>query len=71
MIPPRMHPTPRAQRIFEEIVSLTVDDVIWLNRELRRLLNDEDEGDAGVREPRRPLPESPGDELALEEHRDS
>jgi hypothetical protein len=41
--------------MFEEIESLTVRDVVWLDRELRRLLGRDDEPDAAVREPRRPI----------------
>lgn len=50
----RSVPTPRARRIFEEIGTLTVRDVLWMRDELLRLLGEPPEG-AGVREPRRPL----------------
>lgn len=54
----RVIPTPKAQRILDEVTSLTVLDAVWLARELSRLLERPDDGlaAAGVREPRPPRP---------------
>ncbi len=64
---PRRVPSPRARRLLDDLLTLTVEDVLWVRDELRRRLegDDEDEGGSGVREPRRSPPESPGDAIAL------
>lgn len=54
------------ERLFYEIQQLPIHDLLRL-RDLMRDLLDEGEGGAGVREPRAPAPESPGDQVALEE----
>jgi hypothetical protein len=51
--------TPNVEFVFETIKLLTVEE----RAELYRLLRGEDEGGIGVREPRRPAPESPGDAI--------
>jgi hypothetical protein len=57
-IPKRSAPTPRAQRIWEEIESLTLYDLLYLRDQMVRALGpgSDEEGSGGVREPRRPLP---------------
>ena len=59
---PRSTPTPRAQRIWEEIEMLTLYDLLYLRDQFRHLLGGEDKPDAeaGVREPRRPNPDAGG-----------
>lgn len=47
------------QRVYDLIKALTADQT----RVLLQMLSDDD-GLSGVREPRRPLPESPGDAIA-------
>lgn len=47
--------------IAEAIGRLTVEEF----RELKRLLDEQGEGGIGVREPREPSPESPGDSVAI------
>jgi len=65
----RRTPTPRAERILRDIESLTVKDVVWLNRELAKLLGEEPP-DIGVREPRRPLRPRSGASSAIVIHPD-
>lgn len=64
-VPKRTAPTPRAQRIYDEITSLTVVDVVWITRQLRGLFGDDGAG-AGVREPLRPIPPDEAAYLGLE-----
>lgn len=52
------------EQIAEEILHLTAPDLLKLDRILRDAGGD---GLIGVREPRRPSPESPGDAIALDE----
>lgn len=63
------HMTPDNEKLWllsEAILNLTVDEL----RELNQMISDEGGEPIGVREPRRPSPESPGDEIALEEDDD-
>lgn len=46
-------PSAEAKMIFMKILDLNLHDAAWLSRRLRHLF-EEDEPDAGVREPRRP-----------------
>ena len=52
--------------LSQAILGLTVDEL----RELNRMVSGEGGEPIGVREPRKPKPESPGDAIALEEDDD-
>lgn len=64
-IPPRGVPTPRARRIWEEIETLTLYDLLYLRDRMRAALDEDPEGQTGVREPRRPRRPSHGGVVAL------
>lgn len=60
-------PTDRVANLWREIQDLTYDELSWLRATYLAMLGeDEEEGGIGVREPRNPLPESPGDAVALD-----
>lgn len=64
-IPPRSVPTPRAQRIWEEIETLTLYDLLYLRDRMRGVLDDDPGDETGVREPRRPHRPSHGGVVVL------
>lgn len=64
---PEQPPSDRVEAIWYELQQLGIEELRWLRSVyLESLGEDEEEGGAGVREPRRPRPESPGDAVALE-----
>lgn len=55
-------PSLRVARVWEDLQDFTVEELRWLLRQIMRLGEDpenEEEGGAGVREPRRPRPPRP------------
>ena len=60
-------PSARVERLWAELGSLSMEELMWLRYKFSgQYPDDEEEGGIGVREPRKPNPESPGDAIALE-----
>lgn len=66
-------PSYRAERIWEDLQDLTAEELRWLHRKMLHIGEDpkEEEGGAGVREPRRPIKPTPGGMIFLEDEPDS
>jgi len=56
----------RAKMVAGQFQMLTIEELNWLRGQLLHLLGDDEEGGAGVREPRRPVrPSDTGDGIAI------